>query len=453
LYIAQEEIPAVVVQLARHFEEAGIPEKAIRYLHQAGERAVHLSAYQEGITHLRRGLEMLQYLPDSSWRDQQELMMQLSLGAKSLKYRGASTQTASALHRARDLCQKLGKIGQLSRVLGELSIYHYVRAEYQPAVEFATEALIMAREAEDPVLEVESHWQLGFLRFSLGDYRTAKNHIDQVISYYKPEQHHHSFVYHRGVDAGLSALAYDACCLWCLGYPDQALKRSQETIELVREFDHPFSLADVLCYGGCLFNQMCRDAEALRENAEALIRLAKEKKYPGWLGFATTYRGKALAMQGHIREAITQIHEGIDITEAVNEVLHKTPILHSLAKARVELGQTNAGLTTLTEAFEVMEQTGERYWEPELLRLQAELMALKGDDQGAESSLLEAIDVSRRKQGKSWELRASIQLARLWQKQGKTNEACDLLEPIYNWFTEGFETPDLLEAKALLQEL
>jgi DNA-binding SARP family transcriptional activator/tetratricopeptide (TPR) repeat protein len=452
LYSTQEKIPAIALQLARHFEEAGITEKTIYYLHQAGENAIYLSANQEGIAHLNRGLELLHLLPDSSQRAQQELSLQLS-SIKARKCLGPTPEAREVIIRVRNLCQQLGEIEKLSLVLGELSTYHYVRAEYQSAFEFASEALSLAQQAKDPILEMEGHWLLGFNQFCLGDYTTAKNHLDQAISFYNPDQHHHSLVMLRGVDGGLSAMAYHACCLWCLGYPDQALRISQEVIALAKAFGNPFTLADILTYAGCMFHEMRRDELALQESAETLIKLVHDKDLQGWIGLATRYLGASLLMRRKLQEATEKITKGMEISQRSYEFLNKPISLWSLATAMAEAGQIESALETLTQAMNLMEQTGERHWETELHRLHAKLLIITGDESGAESNLLKAVEVSQKQQAKSWELRASIGLAKLWQKQGKLDEARSLLEPIYNWFTEGFDTADLIEAKALLEEL
>ncbi|MGD8738136.1 MAG: BTAD domain-containing putative transcriptional regulator, partial [Anaerolineae bacterium] len=242
LYGAQTEgtsVAAVAVQLARHFEEARITEKAIRYLHQAGERALQLSAYDEAITHLTRGLELLTTLPTSLERVQQELALQISLGI-AWKGRIPGAEGEKAFLRARELCQQTGQTTQLCQVLGELLILPYVRAEHQTARALAEEALGVAQETGDPILVTLGHWHLGFILFGLGEFTQARDHLQQVISFYEPQQHHRSYVSLRGSDAGVSAMAYDACCLWCLGYPDQAEQRSQEALDLGRQLNHPF---------------------------------------------------------------------------------------------------------------------------------------------------------------------------------------------------------------------
>jgi predicted ATPase len=441
------------VQLALHFQKARITEKAIHYLHQAGQRAVQLSAYQEGRAHLTRGLELLMTLPESPERARQELALQLALGIAWMTTAVPAPEMEKAVTRARELCRQTGKTSQLCQVLGGLSILHYVRAEHQRARELGEEALSLAQRAKDPLHVTLGHWYLGFILFCLGEYTTARAHLEQMISFYEPQQHHRSLVLLRGSDVGVGALAYDACCLWCLGYPKQALRRSQEALALARELGHPFSLADVLCFAGCMFNSIRRDAQALRDDAEELMRLANEKGFPGWLGWATCFRGEALAMLGQVQEGMAQVREGMAALQSVDVRCYLPGTLHFLAEAQAKAGHPEEGLATLAEAFALVEETDERHWEAELYRLRAELLLMQGDEAEAEASFHKAIEVARRQQAKSWELRATVSLCRLWRQQGRMDEARQMLAEIYGWFTEGFDTPDLQEAKALLEGL
>jgi predicted ATPase len=356
-----------------------------------------------------------------------------------------------AFTRACELCQQMGKTSQLSRILGKLATLHYVRAEHQRARELGEETLSLAQQAEDPLLVALGHWHLGFALFGLGEYTAARAHLEQMIAFYEP-QLHHALVLLHGSDAGLGALAYDACCLWCLGYPEKALVISQEALALARELDHPWSRAQVLVFAGCIFNGMRRDAQALKDNAEELTRLANEK-VPGWLPMGTSCRGEALAMLGQVQAGMAQMREGIAACRSRDVRLYLPRALCSLAEAQAKTGQPDEGLATLVEALALVEETEERYWEAELYRVRAELLLMQGDEAEAEASLHSAIEVARRQSARSWELRATVSLCRLWQKQGRTREARGLLAQIYGSFTEGFCTPDLREAKALLEEL
>ena len=446
------EIAAAPIELARHFEEARITSKAIHYLHQAGERALQLSAYDEAIAHLTRGLAMLASLPDSRAGAQQELALQISLGI-AWKGRLPGHEGEQAFVRARELCRQTGQTAQLCQVLGELSILPYVRAEYQAAREIAEEALTVAQEAADPLFVALAHWHLGFILFGLGEFVDAQTHLRQVISFYVPPEHHQSLVFLRGSDAGVSAMAYDACCLWCLGYPDQALQRSQEALVLARQLDHPFSLADVLCFGGCMFNAMRGHVQELEDNARELMRLSEGMRFSSFWGTGACYRGEALAKQGQLQEGIALIREGLAARQSIGAHCYSSSILGALAEAQAGTGRTEEAMDTLAEALAFVEQSGEHYAEAELYRRQAELLLTQGDGVSAEASLHRAVDIARRQQAKSWELRATVSLARLWQEQGRQREARQQLRRIYDSFTAGLETTELLEAEALLEEL
>jgi predicted ATPase/DNA-binding SARP family transcriptional activator/predicted negative regulator of RcsB-dependent stress response len=456
LYGSQEEIAAVAamaVQLARHFQEARIAHKAIHYLRRAGEKAVQLSAYQEAVAHLEAGLTLLMTLPDSPQRAQQELELLLALGMALGGTKGqASREVERAYVRARELCRQLGKTALLCRILGELGFVHYVRAEHRRGHELAEEALNLAERTGDPIFVALAHWGAGVLLFSRGEYATALAHLEQVIAFYTPEQHHRTLVSVRGSDAGTGALAYAACCLWCLGYPDQALSRSQEALALARGLDHPFSLADVLSFAGCMLDQLRRDGQALKEHAEELIRLAKGR-VPGWSGTGELYRAEALALLGQVDEGVAQIRESIAASQSMGVELFLSGTLRSLAQAQAKAGQLDPALATLAQALAQIEKTDERHWEAELHRLRGELLFAQGDSVGGEASLQQAIEVARRQNAKSWELRAAVSLSRLWERQGRREHARHLLDEVYGWFTEGFDTADLREARALLDQL
>lgn len=443
------ETASVVVQLALHFQRAWVNEKAIHYLQKAGERAIQLSAFKEAVTHLNNGLALLASLPDSLDRAREELALQVSIGI-AWKSDIPDSKGEKALARARELCVQMDMKAPLVRVLGELSIFPYVRAEYRASLELAEEALCVAQETGDELLEMLAHWHMGFVLFALGDFDPSRIHLEKIISFYKPQEHHRIFVELRGSDAGVSALAYYACCMWCLGYPEQALWYSQQSVELAYRLSHAFSLADVLCYGGCVFNSMRRDVDALEESAEALYRISKEKGFSSFWSTGMSYRGEVMTRRGNFQEGISLLLEGIAIRALSKARCSFSVIMSSLAQAQIMSGHLETGLTTFSEVFPLVEETGERFYEAELYRQQAAFQLKQGQQRAAEASLWHAVEIARHQKAKSWELRALIDLAHLNQGGIGEEKALRELSAVYSWFREGFNTPDLQEAQALL---
>jgi DNA-binding SARP family transcriptional activator/tetratricopeptide (TPR) repeat protein len=453
LYGSEEQKAAVAVQLARHFQEAGITEKAIHYLHQAGRRAMQLSAYKEASEHLGNGLALLETLPDTPERAQQELALQMDLGMTWLSMGIPATVMETAYSRARDLCLQTGKTDQLCSAIGGLAILNYVRGRHRRGLAFAEEALDLARQANDPVLLVLGHWVQGLILFGLGEYLASQEHLGQAIAIYDPQEHHDALVRIRGVDGGASAFAYEACCLWTLGYVDQAMRRREEAIALARELGHAFTLEDVLCYGGGFIDAMRRDGPSLKSHADEMIYLANNKGFPGWLKMSTCLRGEALTMVGREEEGIELMRSSLAGRIAMGERVNSPEILRAQAETYSRLGRIEEAQNTLAEAFAWLEESDERHWQAELLRAKGDLLLHQGDEDGARISYEEAIESARIRQARSWELRSTISLARLLQKQGNPEKAKQILEPIYNWFPEGLDMPDLEEAGILLDEL
>lgn len=452
LYQAESGAPAIAPQLARHFEQAQKIDKAVDYLHQAGERAVRLGAYREGVAHLKRGLDLLVTLPDASERIEREITLQLSLGMAWMDT--AAPERERAYRRAIELDRGAAQPSPSSRSLavGGLATLRYVQADHHKALELAREALRLAEKAEDSPLIALGHWYLGFISFALGDCVTAREHLQRMLTSYGPEDDH-TFISLRTPGPGLSALAYDACCLWTLGYPDQALARREEVLQLARDLGHTFYLADVLCFGGCLLDQMRRDGTALELHAEELIQVSGKIGYASWIGSGTFHRGAAWAMQGRPDDGIAEMRAGLAARGARGMRCQTPEMLRALAEAQAKAGRLAKALATVNEGLATMEETGEHQWEADLHRMKGVLLHKQGKLAEAEASFQTAIDVARRQHAKMWELRATVALSRLWQQQGKRAEARRLLGEIYGWFTEGFDTPDLLAAKSLLDEL
>jgi predicted ATPase len=261
-------------------------------------------------------------------------------------------------------------------------------------------------------------------------------------------------VFRYGQDAGVSCLSRAALALWYLGYPDQGVVRSDAAVTLAQQMTHPFSLSFALC-AAAMVHYCRREDRAVQACADAVIRLATAQGFPYWMAFSALLRGWALAQQGQTQEGIVQITQGLqDLGVTGSEVL-RPYWLALLAEAHSTIGQPEAGLMTLTTALTLTATTGARWHEPELYRLKGALLLQQSSDNQteAETCFQHALEVSRNQQAKSLELRTATSLARLWQQQGKRQDAYDLLAPVYGWFMEGFDTADLQDAKALLDEL
>ena len=443
----------IAVQLARHFQEAGIAEKAVDYLRQAGERAVRMSANEEAIAHFTRGLALLETLPDTPERARQELPLQLALGVSLQATKGYGVpEVGHAFARARQLCQQVGETPQLFPALGLLLIFYATRGEHQKACEIGGQLLHLAERAEDPLLVALAHWQLGVELLFLGELAEAQAHLEQVIAFYDPQQHH-ALAFTYGLDPGVMSLSAMSWTLWALGYPEQALQRSRKAMALAQELSHPLNLALAQVYAGTL-HAFCRDWQTAQELAETCIRLSTEQGFPYWITGGFICGGWALAEQGQAEEGVAQIRQGIAGLRATGTELLTVFGLAVLAEAYRKAGQAEEGLAALAEALATAHRNGERWYEAEVHRLKGELLRMQGADAAeVEACFRQAVEVARQQQAKSWELRAAMGLCRLWQEQGKREEARQMLAEIYGWFTEGLDTPDLKEARALLEEL
>jgi len=305
---------------------------------------------------------------------------------------------------------------------------------------------------EDPLQVAIARWLLGVYLLNMGELEPALEHLEHVIAFYDPQQHA-SLAFTLAQDPGVSALAWASWTLWLLGYPDQALERSREALALAHELDHPFTLGFALSMAGAFFHQFRREDQTARERNEAMLQLSTEKGFPLFVAGGTVLQGWTLAIAGQAEAGITDMRQGLDTLQAMGTEIQRSHWLALLAEAQASAGQAEEGLKVLAEALALVEKTGERYYEAELYRLKGELLLIQGDEAEAETSFHKTIEVARRQSAKSWELRATVSLCRLWQKQGRGDEAQQILAEIYTWFTEGFDTPDLQEAKALLEEL
>jgi predicted ATPase len=328
-----------------------------------------------------------------------------------------------------------------------------VRAEHQTAYALGEQLLTLAQQVQDSAMLLAAHRALGSTLFFLGAVAAAHTHFAQGIALYDLQQHRaYAFLY--GEDTGVACRSYDAWTLWSLGYPHQGLTQIDETVTLAQQMAHPYSLSFGLL-SASIFYAFRREVRAVQGHAEAAINLATEQGFPYWMAMGTILRGWTLAQQGQGQAGIEQLHQGLRAFRATGAELWRPYFLALLAEAYGTIEQQETGLTALTEALTCAETTGERWYEAELYRLKGALLLQQSSDNQAEaeSCFQHSLDIARNQQAKSFELRTATSLARLWQRQGKRQEAHDLLAPVYHWFTEGFGTADLQEAKALLDEL
>jgi adenylate cyclase len=328
-----------------------------------------------------------------------------------------------------------------------------MQQQFHTAREIGETLLRLAQHAHDPSLSVVAHYALGWTWFCLGALPAARQHLEEGIAHYTPDQSR-TLMFRMGLDPGVGCQVNAARILWLLGYPDRALARLHETLALAHELSHPFSLAWVQCWAAFVY-QLRRDVPTVHEQAEAAVTLSTEQGFTQWAAWGTSLRGWALAMQGQAEAGMAQVRQGITAWRATGAALHVPYLCTVLADVCAHLSHPADGLQALAEAHTLVEQHEERYWEAEIYRLRGVLLlGQSGTSQAeAEAWLQRALDAARRQEVKSLELRAAMSLSRLWQQQGKRQEAHALLAEVYAWFTEGFDTADLQDAKVMLEEL
>jgi predicted ATPase len=440
--------------LARHYTEAGLIAQALPYWQQAGQRASQHSAYREAISHLTKGLELLKTLPDSPERVQQELRLLRALGPALMSLKGfAAPEVEQTYARACELGRQSGSPQQLLSVQQGLQVCYLVRGEVRKARDLAEQSLRLARRISTPTALMAGHAFLVDPLYYLGEFTAARQHLEQAWALYSAQDHHLQ-VSERWIEPRVGLLMYLALTSWLLGYPDQAQQRLHEGLARAERQSHLYSLAGAWLFA-CSLHCFQQEWQRAGERAEAVIRLATEQGYPYFVANGMAVRGRVLAEQGQVEEGIVQMQQGLATLRATGTELARLVHLLGLAAAYGRGGRIEEGLAVLAKAQAMVDHTGIRVYEVGLHETKGWLLlARAGDNQAqAEACFQQAINIARQQQAKSLELRAVVSLSRLWQQQGKQKEAHALLSEIYGWFTEGFDTKDLQEAKALLTEL
>jgi DNA-binding SARP family transcriptional activator/predicted ATPase len=452
-----EALAEITPHLARHFQMAGLPGKAIGYLHQAAERAIRMGANVAAVRHLTAGLGLLQTQPQTLERNQRELSMQLALGTLLQATEGyAAPETGRAAARARELVLCTDAVDPLQQVLacGLLGVYYATRAEYQTSLELYEQALSTARRLGHAALVAADHVGLGFLLIFTGDLAGALTNLQKAIDFCS-SQCQQSLTQIIGQDVCATAHAWASWAQWLLGYPEQALTHSQEALSAAEASEHPYSLCFAHCIAGLRFHVLCRDLARARRYLEAIESRAMAERFPLLQIEVMMTGGWLLAEQGQAGAGIARLREGLVAREQMGTGAHKAYHLGLLAEACGRAGKVDAGLQWIAEALSVAERTGEHFYEAELHRLRGDLLAQSGTGNEAQATACyqRAVEVARSQSAKLLELRAATSLARMWHKQGRADEARQMLSNIYGWFSEGFDTPDLKETRALLEEL
>jgi predicted ATPase len=435
---------------AQHYAEAGLVEKAVAYWGKAGRRSAARSAMSEAAAQLQKGLDQLTLLPDNSERQRQELEIRSSLGTVLLVVKGyAAPETGYAYARARELWEQLGSPSQFLGVPFGQSTYHLYRGELELALPLDEDLLRLSSQHNDSAGLVLGHQSFGRNLFFVGRFVSSRSHLEQALTLHDPISHR-SLVHQVGSHPHVNSQAYLGIDLFCLGFPDQALARSSAAIAEARRLAHPPSLAGNLATGIRL-RLLLGDNVALGEWVDQLATVTTEQGFPHWRAMETICRGWVRVKNDDVAEGISLLRSGSAASRATGAWRPHNVAL--LAAACGIAGQIDEALSLMDEALQIVERTGERWFAAELNRHKGQLLMRQGHFEAAEELYRKALRIAEGQEAKLWELRAAASLARLRRDQGRRAEAIDFLAPIYGWFTEGFDTPDLREARVLLDEL
>jgi tetratricopeptide (TPR) repeat protein len=439
--------------LAHHCEEAALAEKAVDYWLAAGRQAWARSATAEAVTLLRRGLALVPAQPDSDRRRERELDLQIALAQAVLASQGWAAKLDEVHSRARELALSLNRPRALLSVLWGQFSSHWARADLKRAQQLAADLRELGDTTSDVPAQVIGRIVSGLALLFLGEFISARPYFEQALALYDPA-HRPSYSEVLAYDARVLLGIFSSWLLACLGHLDQALSERDTALREARRLRHAPTLAIALGAGGWTTGwTLGFEPGSLLKYADELLTLATEHG----LGFdrmaALSCRGWSLAALGRAEEGIPLCTAGMAGWQAVGFILHRPWNLTLLGDACNMAGQWRAALAHLAQARQLAGETGVRWLQAEMLRLTGDVLLATGDRAGAEAGYREAIAIAQQQSAKLWELRAATGLARLWRDQGKPADALSLLAPVYGWFTEGFDTSVLQEAKALMDEL
>jgi predicted ATPase/class 3 adenylate cyclase len=440
--------------VAHHFTEAGQAVEAAGYWLQAGQRSAQRSAHREAVHQLQRGLDQLMTLAGSTERDRLELAFQLALGTELQRARGlAAPQVAAAYERAILLCDRLEDTEALIFTLHGLRAHLMLAGPARACLRGAEQCLATAERYSGRDYRLLGHYGLGAARMQLGELSKARSEFEHAAALYDDERDR-DLIVRCSVDPRATAQGFLSLILWALGYPDQARRWWHAAHRAEIEQKHAHTSAHVRYYAGAQLAALLRDAAAASYLANAVIELADQHAMPTWRAQATVLLGWACGQAHSVADAARLVEQGMADFEAEGAIGHRLHYLGILAELRARLGDHVTSLRLIEDARSQMEQTEYLFWHAELCRIEGEIRRQAGaPNSEVEACFVSAIERARQQQAKSFELRAAMSLGRLWRDDGRHRDAYDLLKPIYEWFTEGFDTPDLQDARTLLDEL
>ena len=437
-------------ELAHHYSRSPNQEKAVTYLTLAGQQAHQRSANSDAIHALTSALELLRALPDAPERIPQELTVQLTLGVALMETHGyAAPEVERCYLRARELNEQLAQPSQSFPILFGLWVFYVIGAAYRRAYEMGEQLLRVADHSQDPKSLLIARHTLGETQLLRGELRAAEHYFAQFRPLEEPIAKRLADAAQYAFDMQIGSQCWSGFTSWYLGYPDQAVKQFEQALADSSQVGHPPTLAQTLALFAWL-SQLRRDTPSVVDYAVSAISVCEEVGNPLFHTLAIVLRAWGQTEQGAVPLGLEQMQQGIATWKSIGARVIHPYLLALFAETYGRTGQPEHAQRILAEAFAVVETTEERLYEAELHRLKGELMMQAGE---AEACFHTALEISRQQSAKSWELRAATSLARLWQQQGNKQDAYDLLAPVYDWFTEGFDTADLKDAKALLKKL
>ncbi len=441
--------------LAHHATEAGLTEKAVGYWLKAGLRSRERSAEVEAIGHLTKGLALLETIEATPERDVRELQYVTTLGPAYIAVRGyAAPEIGPILLRARELCRRIGDPQQLFGIMLGIWEWRLVRGDLRLAVDLAADGMKLSENVSDPGIRMEALFMQSATMFYRAQFEGARGYHEQAVATYDDRARTKLWSTYSGHNAGVTHRCYLALVLWHLGYADQAAKLDREARELARTIGHAYSLGHAIDFTAFLYHY-CRLGADVLTAADEELAIGTDQGFQLWQALGTLHKGAALLLQRRHAEALPLLVRGFNAFRATGAEVRIPAYLGLLGDAYTQSARFDDARAALNEGLAVAEKNDDRCHEAELFRLQGELVLAESPDQiaGAEVWFRKAIDTARLQQSRAWELRATISLARLWQQQGRRDDARDALASVYGTFTEGFTTPDLVDAAALLEAL